>query len=87
MKSTDHFKQTIGEYHLKEKSLILSAKKNNLPVETIEYDLEHYKVSQSRGLQNMITDYHDLIIETVNSHKPIFKKIMAMAVEMKRNNQ
>ena len=55
-----------NEYHLKEKSLILSARIEGKRVETIEVSLETMQVIQCRGLQNKSTEYHDRIIDLVH---------------------
>lgn len=53
-------------YYKKEDSLILSAKDNKGErVETIEVDLKHYSVVQSRGVCNTSTDKHNEIINLV----------------------
>ena len=56
------------EYHLKEKSLILSARIEGKRVETIEVSLETMQVIQCRGLQNKNTEYHERIIELVHQN-------------------
>lgn len=55
-----------NEYHLKEKSLILSARIEGKRIETIEVSLETMEVLQCRGLQNKNTEYHDRIIDLVH---------------------
>ena len=55
-----------NEYHLKEQSLILSARIEGKRIETIEVSLETMKVIQCRGLQNKNTEYHDRIIDLVH---------------------
>ena len=57
-----------NEYHLKEKSLILSARIEGKRVETIELSLETMEVLQSRGLMNQNTEYHERIIELVHQN-------------------
>lgn len=54
-----------NEYHLKEKSLILSASIDGKPIETIEVSLETMEVLQCRGLMNQNTEYHERIIKLV----------------------
>ena len=54
-----------NEYHLKEKSLILSASIAGKRIETIEVSLETMEVLQCRGLMNQNTEYHERIIELV----------------------
>lgn len=54
-----------NEYHLKEKSLILSASIADKRIETIELSLETLEILQCRGLMNQNTEYHERIIELV----------------------
>ena len=54
-----------NEYHLKEKSLILSASIADKRIETIELSLETMEILQCRGLMNQNTEYHERIIELV----------------------
>lgn len=63
-----------NNYHLKENSLILSACFDGEKVETVEFSLSEMMVVQSRGLQNKNTDYHDRIINLVNSNKHLIQK-------------
>ena len=57
-----------NEYHLKEKSLILSASIAGKRIETIEVSLETMQVIQCRGLQNKNTEYYERIIELVHQN-------------------
>ena len=57
-----------NEYHLKEKSLILSARIEGKRIETIELSLETMDVLQSRGLMTQNTEYHERIIELVHQN-------------------
>ena len=57
-----------NEYHLKEKSLILSASIDGKRIETIEVSLETMEVLQCRGLMNQNTEYHEQIINLVYSN-------------------
>ena len=57
-----------NEYHLKEKSLILSARIEGKRIETIEVSLETMQVIQCRGLMNQNTEYHERIIELVHQN-------------------
>lgn len=61
-------------YHKKPDSLILSARKDETRLETIELSLKSMKVIQSRGLQNNSTAYHNSIIELINNNLHIIKK-------------
>ena len=69
-------------YYEDEDSLILSARRNNERLETVQFDLESLKVVQSRGKFNVTTDYHDKIIELVekNYHKIKFMKENALVL-------
>ena len=55
-------------YFKKKNSLILSAKVNDTPVETIEICLKPLKIIQARGIGNEITEFHDEIMDIVNSN-------------------
>ena len=57
-----------NEYHLKEKSLILSASIAGKRIETIELSLETMEILQCRGLMNQNTEYHERIIELLNQN-------------------
>lgn len=57
-------------------SLILSARIENEPIETIEIDLKTLKITQSRGLQNNPTDHHDNILKLVKKNLPKIAEIV-----------
>ena len=57
-----------NEYHLKEKSLILSASIAGKRIETIKLSIETMEVLQCRGLMNQNTEYHERIIELVHQN-------------------
>lgn len=63
-----------NKYYSKENSLILSARIDGKPVETIEIDLATMKITQSRGLQNAITKHHKNVIELVTKNLPAIRK-------------
>jgi len=63
-----------NRYYSKPESLVMSARINDEPVETIEVSLEDFKVIQSRGMQNNNTDYHDRIIELVNQNMKMIRQ-------------
>lgn len=65
-----------NRYFAKKESLVLSARINNEPIETIEIDLEKLKITQARGLQNKSTEHHDLIVETVKKNLSKIAKIV-----------
>jgi DNA-directed RNA polymerase subunit RPC12/RpoP len=57
-----------NRYFAKKESLVLSARINNEPIETIEIDLEKLKITQARGLKNEPTEHHDKILELVKNN-------------------
>lgn len=61
-------------YHGKPDSLIMSARKDDQRLETIEVSLSSMKVVQSRGLRNTNTEYHDRIVQLVNKNINLIKK-------------
>lgn len=69
-----HMCHCVGGYYNRSESLILSAKIGNKRMETVEVNLEKYKVVQSRGVQNKETPYHQQIVELVNKNMKEIKK-------------
>lgn len=61
-------------YYKKPDSLIFSARVAGKRMETIEVDLKHMKVVQSRGLGNNASKYNRQIIDLVNKNLPAIKK-------------
>lgn len=62
-------------YYNKQDSLILSARINNEPIETIEFSLSEKRVIQSHGTRNDDSELHDEIITFINSNaKTILNK-------------
>lgn len=57
-----------NDYFSKPDSLVLSARIENEPIETIEISLKDFKVLQCRGKHNQDTEYHDRIIQLVNKN-------------------
>lgn len=57
-----------NEYYKKTNSLCLSARINNVPIETIEIDLRDFTISQARGMNNKPTIYHDRIIKLMRDN-------------------
>lgn len=59
-----------GYYNIQKKPncLILSAKINGKRTETIEVDLSSYSVIQCRGKHNMNSQYHNQIMDLINSN-------------------
>lgn len=64
-----------NEYYKKSESLLLSARdKEGTRLETVELSLRNFKVSQSRGVSNSLTKYHEDIIRLVESKSSVFRK-------------
>lgn len=61
-------------YYKEKDSVLLSARRNGERIETIEYSLKKRKVVQSRGVCNKNTEYHDIIVNAVNSNSHLFKR-------------
>nr|WP_315173535.1 PcfJ domain-containing protein [uncultured Flavobacterium sp.] len=57
-----------SEYFSRENSLILSARIDNKPIETIEVSLKEMKIVQSRGLQNKASNYNKEIKSLVKEN-------------------
>jgi hypothetical protein len=70
-----------NEYFKKENSLILSARVNNIITETIEIKLDILKVNQCRGRKNKPTEYHDQILELMNSSLPEIEKVINLKIK------
>ncbi|NCT92924.1 MAG: hypothetical protein GXC72_00745 [Chitinophagaceae bacterium] len=64
-----------NEYYAKEESLILSARIDNVPVETIEINLGNMKIVQSRGLGNNPSAYNKKIVALVKKNIPEIRRI------------
>lgn len=69
-----------NEYYAKEQSLILSARINNVPIETIEVNLEKMKIEQSRGMGNKPSEYNQKIVSLVKRNLPQIRKIVAQKI-------
>ena len=61
-------------YYRKDNSLILSATIGNKRIETVEVDLKKLCVVQSRGVCNQNTEYHDRIVNLVNSNMNLIRQ-------------
>lgn len=70
----------VNEYYNKEKSLILSARIGNVPIETIEVNLSKLKIEQSRGLGNKPTEHNKKIVSIVKRNLPQIRKIAAQKI-------
>ena len=69
----------VGGYHNRENSLILSATIDGRRIETIEVSLKTLEVVQCRGLCNDNTEYHDRIVNLVNSNVNLIRQRMEAA--------
>ena len=69
----------VGDYHNRENSLILSATIDGRRIETIEVSLKTLEVVQCRGLCNENTEYHDRIVNLVNSNVNLIRQRMEAA--------
>lgn len=65
-------------YYSNPDSLILSAQIDGKRIETVELSLKTLKVLQSRGVCNQSTEYHDRIVNLVNSNAGLVAKRMAV---------
>ena len=65
-----------SEYYKKADTLILSARIGGEIIETVEVDLQTLKVVQCHGKHNQDTEYHDRIINLVNSNADLIRKRM-----------
>lgn len=76
MNEGDYLKHCVfeNEYYANDNALILSARIDGKPIETIQISLSKFKVVQSQGLLNKPTAYHNDIIELVNKNIKLFKQ-------------
>lgn len=63
-----------NNYHLRENSLLFTARMNSERLETVEFSLSQMQVVQSRGLCNQNTEYHEQIIALVNQNKHLIRE-------------
>ena len=77
----DNLKHCVfsSSYHKKDSSLILSAKVNGQRTETVEVDLNKFKVIQSRGKFNKSTEFKTKIRSLINSNMEQIRKIQLTA--------
>lgn len=73
---TQHICVFSSEYYLKKDTLVLSARINGTIIETVEVDLKTLKVVQCHGKYNKDTEYHERIIDLVNSNAKLIKERM-----------
>lgn len=62
-----------NEYYNKKDSLVLSARIEEKPIETIEVSLTEMKVVQSRGLNNKATEYNKRIVKLMKKNLKTIK--------------
>ncbi|MDY0986712.1 PcfJ domain-containing protein [Flavobacterium sp. CFBP9031] len=65
-----------NEYYKKKNSLILSARFENKPVETIEVALPSLEVLQCRGDKNRVSPHHKQILKLLHQNLYQIKKRM-----------
>lgn len=63
-----------NEYYKKKESLILSARIDNKPIETVEVSLTDYTIVQAHGRFNGISKHHSRIIKLVKDNISLIKK-------------
>lgn len=66
-----------NEYYKKPDSLILSARINGTPIETIEVSLSKMEIVQSRGLINKPSGHNKEILQLLKKNMPVIKKTYA----------
>jgi hypothetical protein len=76
----DHCVYSSG-YHKRDTSLILSARVDDIRMETIEISLETLKVLQCRGYDNKDSEYHKKILFALEKNMPIIKSMYVKAKE------
>lgn len=74
--NTQHICIFSSSYYLKKDTLVLSARIGDTIIETVEVDLQTLKVVQCHGKYNKDTEYHDRIIDLVNSNARLIKERM-----------
>lgn len=77
-----------NEYFSKKGVLILSARIDNISIETIEIDLEKLTVKQCQGLRNANSEHHERILKLVKKNMNVIKdRIKTNKDETKRNDR
>lgn len=71
-----------NKYFERNESLIMSARIEDKPVETIEVNLNSLTVSQARGMNNKPTKYHNEIVSLITSNLPKVQKIITKSVSL-----
>lgn len=72
-------------YHKKTDSLMLSAKKDDIVLETIEFSLRSFEVIQARGYKNKASDYNSDIVKHVNMYAQKIKELKLQKFKKKRS--
>ncbi|PBJ08051.1 PcfJ domain-containing protein [Flavobacterium sp. ACN6] len=75
-----------NEYYKKSSSLILSAKYENIPVETIEVALPSLEIVQCRGNKNKSSPHHKKILKLLNENLYQIKKRLKSRKHAKAEN-
>ena len=85
LQSVDEFKEEgdamhhcvfSNRYYAKDYCLIMSARdKDGNRVETIEVNLQEFRINQSRGVNNQATEFHNDIVTLVESYMPTIKRL------------
>ena len=73
----------VGSYYDKENSLVLSARINGEPVESIEVNLTTLKINQARGLQNKASKYNKAIVKAVKQNMNQIAKLHQLGTKQK----
>jgi hypothetical protein len=70
MEEGDSLKHCVftNEYFKKKDSLLLSARIDNIPVETIEFSLSKLQIAQCRGMKNNKSQYHKIILNLMRKN-------------------
>lgn len=64
-----------NKYYAKPNSLVMSAKVDGKRQETIEVNLKRFELVQSRGVNNMNSEYHDRIVDLVNANMFLIQQL------------
>lgn len=62
-------------YYRKKDELVFTAQIKGIRTETVSFCLQDFRVKQARGLQNKTTKYHDAIMDLVNAHADLIRRI------------
>lgn len=74
-----------NEYFAKNDSLILSARIDGVPIETIEVSLSKMKLVQARGMHNNPSEHHDSIVSLVKKNMGKIRALANDGTKGKRN--